>query len=122
QTWLVGLDEFDETRHARALTVESPGLEAIRCDEDQRSLHHLVRAGCGKPGPGTSSISSAARTRAPSGTSAAMTGVLSCLRRRSRIGLSLRYWSPHCRSAFSAVNRSEPFCVRWYSYLAGRSW
>jgi hypothetical protein len=30
QTWLVGLDEFNETRHARALAVESPGLESIR--------------------------------------------------------------------------------------------
>jgi hypothetical protein len=39
QAWLVGLDEFDETRHARSLAVKSPRLEAIRCDEDQRSLH-----------------------------------------------------------------------------------
>ena len=38
QPWLVGLDEFDETRHARSLAVKSPRLEAIRGDEDQRSL------------------------------------------------------------------------------------
>jgi len=37
--WLVGLDEFDETRDARSLAVKPPRLEAIRCDEDQRSLH-----------------------------------------------------------------------------------
>src|SRR5690349_22540500 len=39
QAWLVGLDEFDETRHTRPLAVKSPRFEAIRCDEDQRSLH-----------------------------------------------------------------------------------
>jgi hypothetical protein len=39
QAWLVGLDEFDETRHARSLAVKSPRREAIRCDEDQRSMH-----------------------------------------------------------------------------------
>src|SRR5580765_7163997 len=39
QAWLVGLEKFDEARHARSLAVKSPGLEAIRCDEDQRSLH-----------------------------------------------------------------------------------
>ena len=38
QAWLVGLDEFDETRNARSLAVKSPRLEAIRGDEDQRSL------------------------------------------------------------------------------------
>lgn len=38
QAWLIGLDEFDETRHARSLAVKSPRLETIRCDEDQRSL------------------------------------------------------------------------------------
>ena len=42
QTRLVGLDEFDETRHACSLAVKSPRLEAIRCDEDQRSCIRLL--------------------------------------------------------------------------------
>src|SRR5438874_8595231 len=73
------------------------------------------------PGPGRISISSVRSDLVPFGTIAATTGFLSSLRRCKRGGFSLRYSSPHWRSAVSAMFRSRPFFVSWYSYRSGRS-
>src|SRR6187551_2557284 len=73
------------------------------------------------PGPSRVSISSGRRDLVPFGTIAATTGFLSTLRSWRRGGFSLRYSSPHWRSAVSAMLRSRPFFVRWYSYRSGRS-
>src|SRR6266542_511159 len=73
------------------------------------------------PGPGRVSISSVRSDLVPFGTIAATTGFLSTLRSWRRGGFSLRYSSPHWRSAVSAMFRSRPFFVSWYSYRSGRS-
>jgi hypothetical protein len=47
QARLVGLDELDQVRHALALAVEPPGLQAIRRDEDERRRHGPHRSDTG---------------------------------------------------------------------------
>src|SRR6266567_4687099 len=73
------------------------------------------------PVPGPISLSSVRSDLVPFGTIASTTGFLSTLRRCRRGGFSLRYSSPHWRSAVSAMFRSRPFFVSWYSYRSGRS-
>src|SRR3954465_10545520 len=39
QSWLAGLDELNESRHAPALSLELPCFESVGRDEDERRMH-----------------------------------------------------------------------------------
>src|SRR5262249_17729391 len=97
------------------------------CRPIPESYFFFARAGLRRgalpvaPAPGGGSLSAVRSDLVPCGTIAATTGFLSVLRSCKRGGFSLMYSSPHWRSAVSAMFKSSPFFVRWYSYRSGRS-